>query len=129
MRNLRLLSTTVAILLWSAGAVLAQGVKTDPTPGAPAVQPGSSALPNAPAEKMAPPPLKSDPGLTGAAAPTAPKSVVKGSTGVADSADVKSKRTVRHVRARYAGGHHLYNSYRGHRGYGRCRGSWMPMCW
>jgi hypothetical protein len=128
MRKLRLLSTTMAILLWSAGAVLAQGIKTDPTPGAPAVQPASSALPNAPAEKMALP-LKSGPGTTRAAAPTAPKSVVKGSTGVADSANVKHKRTARHVRARYAGGHHLYNSYRRHRGFGRCRGSWMPMCW
>jgi hypothetical protein len=48
MRNLRLLSTTAAILLFGTGAVLAQGVKTDERPGTPAAQQ------NAPAEKMAP---------------------------------------------------------------------------
>lgn len=49
MRNLRLLSTTAAVLLLlGAGAVLAQGMKTDDRPDAPAAQQ------NAPAEKMAP---------------------------------------------------------------------------
>jgi hypothetical protein len=70
MRNLRLLlSTTAAVLLLSAGSVLAQGMKTDERPGAPAAQQ------NAPAEKMAPT-LKSGqrkaPETTGQA--TAPKS-------------------------------------------------------
>ena len=49
MKNLRLLSTTAAILLLGAGAVSAQGMKNDEAPGrAPAAQQ------NAPAEKMAP---------------------------------------------------------------------------
>jgi hypothetical protein len=70
MRNLRLISTTAAILLLGVGAVSAQSVKTDETPTrAPAAQQ------NAPAEKMAPA-LKSGqskaPETTGQAAPTAP---------------------------------------------------------
>jgi len=49
MKNLRLLSTTAAVLLLGAGAVSAQGMKNDEAPGrAPAAQQ------NAPAEKMAP---------------------------------------------------------------------------
>jgi hypothetical protein len=136
MRTLRLISTAAAILLLGAGAVWAQGMKTnEPPPGAPAVQQ------NAPAEIMAPA-LKSDkikaPEKTGQAAPTAPKSdnkqqatdkgalgaVAKGSSEANDSADGKSKRTSRHVGARYAGHHHgpLYNSYRGDRGYRGCQG-------
>ena len=49
------------------------------------------------------------------------------------STDVKSKRTARHVGARYAGGHHgpLYDSYRGDWGYRGCyhRHSLMPWLW
>jgi hypothetical protein len=49
MKNLRLLSTTAAVLLLGAGAVSAQGMKNDEAPGrAPAAQQ------NAPAEKVAP---------------------------------------------------------------------------
>jgi hypothetical protein len=71
MRNLRLISTTAAILLLGAGAVSAQTMKTDETPAnAPAAQQ------NAPAEKVAP--LKSEqskaPETTGQVAPTAPAS-------------------------------------------------------
>ena len=143
MRTLRLISTTAAILLLGAGAVSAQGTNTNETPSAPAVQQ------NAPAEKLAPA-GKSDqikaPEKTGQTVPTAPQSAnkqqttdkaapagdaAKVSSGADRSTDVKSKRMARHVGARYAGGHHgpLYNSYRGDRGYGGCRGhrhSWMP---
>ncbi len=148
MRPLRLLSATAGILLLGAGAVSAQGVKTDNTLGVPAAQQ------NAPAEKMAPA-EKSDqiktPGRTGQAAPTSPKSdnkqlttdkgapagaAVKGSAAADASADVKSKTTAHHDRARYASGRHgpLYNSYRGDRGYGYhgCWGhrhSWTPWQW
>src|ERR1700676_929315 len=145
MRALRLISTTAAILLLGAGAVSAQGMKTDQTPGAPAAQQ------NAPAEIMAPA-VKSDqskaPEKTGQVAPTAPISdnkqqntdkgapagaAAKDSSDVVGSADVKSKRTARHVGARYAGYHGpLYNSYRGDRGYRGCRGrghSWTPWLW
>ena len=63
MRNLRLISTTAAILLLSAGAVSAQTMKTDETPA------------KAPADIMAPA-VKSEqrkaPETTGQAAPTAP---------------------------------------------------------
>jgi len=38
MRNLRLISTTVAILLLGAGAVSAQGTNSNETPAAPAAQ-------------------------------------------------------------------------------------------
>ena len=144
MRTPRLISTTAAILLLGAGAVSAQNIKTDQTPGAPAAQQ------NAPPEKIAPAaksnPIKA-PEKTGQTVPTAPQSANKQQTtdkaapagdaakvsGADRSTDVKSKRTARHVGARYAeyaGGHHgpLYNSYRGDRGYGGCRGrhSWMP---
>ena len=72
MRNLRLISTTAAILLLGASAVSAQTMKTDEAPAnAPAAQQ------NAPAEKVAPA-LKSEqrkaPETTGQAAPTAPAS-------------------------------------------------------
>jgi hypothetical protein len=53
MRNLRLLSTTAAVLLLGAGSVWAQDMKTNEKPGAPAAQQ------KAPVEKMAPA-LKSD---------------------------------------------------------------------
>jgi hypothetical protein len=146
MRTLRLISTTVAILLLGAGAVSAQGMKTNETPSAPAAQQ------NASAEIMAPA-VKSDKSKTlektGQAAPTAPASdnkqqtldkgapagaAAKGSSEANGSTDVKSKRSARHVGARYAGGHHgsLYNSYRGDRGYRGCRSyghSWMPWLW
>jgi hypothetical protein len=127
----------------SAGVVSAQGVKTDDTPNAPAAQQ------SAPAEAIAPA-AKSDqskaPENAGQAAPTAPVSdnkqqatdkgapagvAAKGSSDVDANAVVKSKRTERHVGARYASRHHgpLYNSYRDDRGYRGCRGhrhSWMP---
>jgi len=145
MKTLRLVSTATAILLLGAGAVSAQGMKKNDKPGAPAVQQ------NAPAEIMAPA-LKSDkikaPEKSEQAAPTAPKSdnkqqatdksapgaVAKGSSEANDSADVKSKRTSRHVGARYAAHHHgpLYNSFRGDRGYRGCQGyrhSWTPWLW
>ena len=144
MRTLRLISTTAAILLLGAGAVSAQGMKTTETPSVPAVQQ------NAPSEKMAPA-GKSDqikaPEKIGQAAPKAPESgnkqqtmdkgtpagaAAKGSSDANGSADVKSKRTARHVGARYAGRHHgpLYNSYRGDRGYYGCRRhSWTPWLW
>jgi hypothetical protein len=144
MRALRLISTTAAILLLGAGAVSAQGMKTNETPSVPALQQ------NAPAEKMAPA-GKSDqikaPEKIGQAAPKAPESgnkqqttdkgtpagaAAKGSSDANGSADVKSKRTARHVRARYAGGNHgpFYNSYRGDRGYYGCRRhSWTPWLW
>ena len=72
MRNLRLISTTAAILLLGASAVSAQTMKTGETPAnTPAAQQ------NAPAEKVAPA-LKSDQGKApetiGQAAPTAPAS-------------------------------------------------------
>ena len=54
MRNLRLISTTAAILLLGVGAVSAQTMKSDETPAA-----SPAAQQNAPAEKMAPA-LKSD---------------------------------------------------------------------
>jgi hypothetical protein len=144
MRTLRLISTTAAILLLGAGAVSAQGMKTNETPSVPALQQ------NAPAEKMAPA-GKSDqikaPEKIGQAAPKATESgnkqqttdkgtpagaAAKGSSDANGSADVKSKRTARHVGARYAGRHHgpLYNSYRGDRGYYGCRRhSWTPWLW
>jgi hypothetical protein len=147
MRTIRLMSTTAAILLLSAGALSAQNNKTDETtPSAPAAQQ------NAPPEKIAPA-AKSDPSKapekTGQAVPTAPQSTKKqqttekaapaGDTGKVSSdadrsTDVKSKRTARHVGARYAGGHHgpLYNSYRGDWGYRGCgvhNHRWMPWLW
>jgi hypothetical protein len=139
MRTL-LISTTAAILLLGAGAVSAQNIKTDETPGAPAAQQ------NAPAGNMAPA-LKSDqmktPEKTGQAKPAAPdnkqqatnkgapaSTVAKGSSEANGSVVVKSKRAERHGGARYASRHHgpLYNSYRGDHGYGDChrhRDSWM----
>jgi hypothetical protein len=145
MRTIRLISTTAAILLLGAGALSAQNIKTDETtPGA------SAAQQNAPPEKIAPA-AKSDsikaPEKTGQAVPIAPQSTNKqrmtekaapaGDTGKVSSdadrsTDVKSKRTARHVGARYAGGHHgpLYNSYRGDWGYRGChRHSLMPWQW
>ncbi len=142
MRTL-LISTTAAILLLGAGAVSAQGIKTDETPGAPAAQQ------SAPAENMAPA-IKSDqsktPEKTGQAATIAPASdnkqqttdkgaaagaAAKGSSEANGSAVVQSKRTERHGGARYASRYHgpLYNSYRGDHGYYGCRRhrhSWMP---
>jgi hypothetical protein len=71
MRNLRLISTTAAILLLGAGVVSAQTVKTDEAPA-----PAPTAQQNAPAETVAPA-LKSSqiktPETTGQAAPTAPE--------------------------------------------------------
>ena len=125
MRTLRLISTTAAILMLSAGVVSAQGTKTDETPMAPAAQQA------APAKTMAPS-VKSDqiktPEKTGQAAPTVPDNkqqttetaapataAVKGSSEANGSAVVKSKRAERHGGARYASRHYgpLYNSYRG----------------
>jgi hypothetical protein len=144
MRTLRLISTTAAILLLGAGAVSAQGMKNDVMPGAPPAQQ------NAPPEKIAPA-AKSDPikvpEKTGQAVPTAPQSAnkeqttekaapageaAKVSSDADHSTDVKSKRTARHVGARYASGHHgpLYNSYRSDWGNRGChRHSLMPWHW
>ena len=145
MRNLRLISTTAAILLLGAGAVSAENtIKTDETPGAPAAQQ------NAPPEKIAPAakpdPIKA-PEKTGQTVPTAPESANKKQTTdkaapAGDSAkvssdanrsnDVKSKRTDRHFGGRYAGYRHgpLYNSYRGDGWYHGChRHRLMPWLW
>jgi hypothetical protein len=146
MRTLRLISTTAAILLLGACAVSAQDMKSDKTPGVPAAQQ------NAPPEKMAPA-GKSDqikaPEKIGQTAPIVPESAkkqqttdkgapagaaAKGSSDAVGSADVKSRRTERHVGARYASSRHgpLYNSYRGGLGYRDCRGhrhGWMPWLW
>ena len=106
MRNLRLISTTAAVLLLGVGAVSAQSMKTDGTPtNAPAAQQ------TAPAETVAPAP-KSDqrkaPETTGQAAPTAPQAAkeqpksqtmdnapagaaAKGSSDVNASANVKNR--------------------------------------
>jgi hypothetical protein len=105
MRNLRLISTTAAVLLLGAGAVWAQNLKTtDETPAnAPAAQQ------TAPAEKMAPA-LKSAPETTGQAAPSAPQSdkrelksqtmdnapagaAAKGSSDAKSSVNAKSKNS------------------------------------
>ena len=77
MRNLRLLSTTAAVLLLGVGAVSAQTTKSDEAPGG-----APAAHQNVPAKKVAPakvaPTLKSSqrkaPETTGQAAPTAPES-------------------------------------------------------
>jgi hypothetical protein len=142
MRNLRLISTAAAVLLLSAGAVSAQGMKTDETPAAPAAQQ------NAPPEKIAPAaktdPIKA-PEKSGLAAPAAPTSnqqttdkgapagaAAKNSADATGNADVTSKRADRHVGRRYAGYHHgpLYNSYRGDGWYHGChRHSLMPWLW
>jgi hypothetical protein len=141
MRTLRLISTTAAILMLSAGIVSAQGIKTDGAPGAPAAQQ------NAPAQNMAPA-VKSDqiktPENAGQATSTVPdnkqqatnkgepaSAASKGSLGGTGGAVVKSERTEHHGGARYASRHHgpLYNSYRGGHGYRNChrhRHSWMP---
>src|SRR6476646_5264702 len=78
MRNLRVISTTAAILLLGASAVSAQTMKTDETPASvPAAQQ------NAPAEKMAPaqkPEERKAPETTGQAAPTAPAADKKSQT-------------------------------------------------
>ena len=108
MRNLRLISTTAAILLLGAGAVSAQTMKTGETP-----TPAPAAQQNAPAEKIAPA-LKSGqlkaPETTGQAAPAAPESdktqlksqtmdnapagaAAKGSSDANGSANVKNKNS------------------------------------
>jgi hypothetical protein len=145
MRQLRLLSTTAAILLLGVCAVSAQDMKTNETTGTP-----PAAQQNAPPEKMAPA-LKSGqsktPDKIGQAAPVAPKSdkllttdkgastgaVAKGSSdagssGANSNVDTKSARTAhngrrRHFAGRYEGGRNgpLYDSYGNHRGYRGCR--------
>lgn len=148
MRNLRLISTTAAILLLGAGAVSAQGMKNDATPAAPAAQ--QNALPEKTAPAAKSDPIKAPdkaPEKSVKAVPTAPTSETKQQTtdkvapaGTAAkvssdadrSTDVKSKRTERHYRARYARGYHgpLYNSYRGDWGYRGChRHRLMPWLW
>jgi hypothetical protein len=140
MRQLRLLSTTAAILLLGVCAVSAQGMKTNDTTGAP-----PAAQQNAPPEKMAPA-LKSDQSKAsdqiGQSAPIAPKSdkqvttdkgastgaVAKGSSDANSGVDAKSARTARnghrrHFAGRYEGRRNgpLYDSYGSHRGYRGCR--------
>jgi hypothetical protein len=146
MKTLRLISTTAAIVLLSACAVSAQGMKTDETPGVPTAQQ------NAPPEKMAPA-TKSDkikvPEKTGPAAPiasqsdgkqqttdkSAPASVAaKGSSDADGNTAMKSHRAERHVGARYASGHRgpFYDSYIGDHGYRNCRShrhGWTPWLW
>ena len=146
MRALRLISTTAAMVLLGTYAILAQGIKTDETPSAPAAQQ------NAPPEKIAPAANSNQinaPEKTGQAAPIAPESAnkqqttdkgapagaaAKDSSAANGSADVKSKRAERHVGARYASSHRgpLYNSYTGGLGYRHCRGhrhGWTPWLW
>ena len=144
MRNLRLISTTVAILLLGAGAVSAQGTNSNETPAAPAAQQSAPPEKIAPAAK--PEPMKA-PEKTGQAVPTAPESANRQqarekaapagdapnvSSDANRGTDVKSRRTERHVGGRYAGYHHgpLYNSYRGDGWYHGChRHSLMPWHW
>jgi hypothetical protein len=151
MRQLRLLSTTAAILLLGLCAVSAQGTRTNDATGTP-----SAAQQNAPPETTAPA-LKSDqsnaPDKIGQTAPTAPKSdkqlttdngastraVAKGSSDANSSVDAKSARTAhsghrRHFAGRYEGSRNgpLYASYGGHRGYRGCRDyghSWTLGLW
>jgi hypothetical protein len=86
MRNLRLISTTAAILLLGAGTVSAQSMKTDETPAAAPVT-----QQNAPAENVAPA-LKSSqskaPDTTVQAAPA-----TKGTSDANGSANVKSNKS------------------------------------
>jgi hypothetical protein len=144
MRNLRLISTTVAILLLGAGAVSAQGTNSNETPAAPAAQQSAPPEKIAPAAK--PEPMKA-PEKAGQAVPTAPESAnrqqaMDKAAPAGDAANVsseanrgtgvRSKRTERHVGGRYAGYHHgpLYNSYRGNGWYHGChRHSLMPWHW
>ena len=143
MRAIRFVSTTAAILLLSACAVSAQGMKTDETPGTPAAQQ------TAPPDKMAPAgnadQIKA-PEKASQVAPTAPQSdskqqamdksapasvATKRSSDADGDAAMKSKRVERHMGARYAASRHgpLYNSYRGDRWYNGChrhRHGWMP---
>jgi len=132
MRQLRLLSTTAAILLLGVCAVSAQGMKTNETTGSP-----PAAQQNAPPEKMAPA-VKSDKALTtDKSASTG--AVTKGSSDANSGADTKSARTAhnghrRHFAGRYEGGRNgpIYDSYRGHRGYRGCRDhghSWTLGLW
>lgn len=151
MRQLRLLSTTAAILLLGLCAVSAQGTRTNDATGTP-----SAAQQNAPPETTAPA-LKSDqsnaPDKIGQAAPTAPKSdkqlttdngaptraVAKGSSDANSSVDAKSARTAhnghrRHIARRYERSRNgpLYASYGAHRGYRGCRDhghSWTLGLW
>jgi hypothetical protein len=104
MRALRLKSTAVAILLLGAGAVSAQGMKTNETSGA------SAAQQNDPAEKVATagksdqsevPEFDNKQQTTDKGAPAG--AVAKGSSEANGSADVKSKRTSRHVGAPICG--------------------------
>jgi hypothetical protein len=108
MRNLRLISTTAAILLLGAGAVFAQSTKTDETPTrAPAAQQNTPAEPVAPALKSG---QSKAPETTGQVAPTAPESdktqlksqtmdkapaaaAAKNSSDANGSANVKNKNT------------------------------------
>ena len=152
MKQLRLLSTTAALLLLGVCAVSAQDIKTNETTGA-----APAAQQNAPPEKMMAPALKSDqskaPDTVGQAAPMAPKSdkqmttdkgaatgaVAKGSSDANSSVDAKSARTAhsghrRHFAGRYEGSRNgpLYASYGGHRGYRGCRDhghSWTLGLW
>lgn len=157
MRALRLISTTAAILLLGACAVAAEGMKTDETPGVPAAQQNAPPEQMAPAEKADQNKAPEATGVTtpetankqqtmdketpaGAAAnkqQTTDKEAPAGAAakmphGAVGGLDVKSKRTERHVGARYASRHHgpLYNSYTGAPGYRHChRHSWMPWLW
>ena len=130
MRNLRLISTTAAILLLGAGVVSAQGTKSDGMLGAPAAQQ------NAPTEKVSPS-VKSDRSKAPEKAGTATESdrqQITDKGGAATkassdgSADETSRHMARHRGADYASGHHrsLYNHYRGDRGCWGHRHSWTP---
>jgi len=151
MRQLRLLSTTAAILLLGVCAASAQDMKPNDTAGAP-----PAAQQNAPPEKMAPvlkPDQSKAPEKIGQAAPIAPKSdkqvttdkgastgpVDKDSSDADSSVNPKSARTAhsghrRHFAGRYEGSIFgpLYDSYGGHRGYRGCRDHghrWMLGMW
>src|SRR5271155_3686694 len=115
MRQLRLLSTTAAILLLGVCAASAQDMKTNETTGAP-----PAAQQNAPPEKMAPA-LKSDqskaPDKIGQVAPVAPKSdkltrdkgpsrgaVAKGTSDANGGGDTKPGRTANKAHRRLFAG-------------------------
>ena len=126
MRTLRLISATTAILLLGAGAVSAQNIKTDETPSAPAAQQNAPPEKMAPAGKLdqikAPEKIQSDGNQQTTDKGVPAGDAAKVSSDTDRSTDMKSKRTARHVGARYAGGHHgpLYDSYRGNWGYRGC---------
>ena len=127
MRQLRLLSTTAAIVLLGVSAVSAQGIKANETTGT-----------SPTAQQNAPPALKSDKQSTTNNG-TSTGAVAKDSSDANSSSDVKPARTAhsgyrRHFAWRYESSRNgpLYDSYEGRRGYRGCRDhnhSPLPWLW